>query len=518
MVKKILNLLIVVLVLLMPLEMAVASKSQLDNKYIDSVMQNAPQRQIIEEPDWKFGSDQVPVFSLDHRELRVSSGCDVNGDGFDDVIVADRDYDHQYAQDDNGRVWLFYGREDGLNTTPDITFTPPYINTFGFFGANATCAGDVNNDTFDDIIISEPNYDSSGSDEGAVFVYYGSNSGPSTTYSWMARGFFTYGHFGHSVDSAGDVNGDGYDDIIVGTTETHILTHVFVWHGGPGGLGDTGLPSNADWTASSSNPGLYGYGQFVRGIGDVNGDSFDDILIGADYYDGSVTDQGAVFVYYGSISGLGSSGTPANADWMATSGQTNSLLGRSGGKVGDLNGDGFDDLAVGAYGYDNPDTNEGKVFVWYGSTSGLGDYGTPANVDWSAETDVIGSNLGFVVRSAGDVNQDGYADLLATAPNYQFDSDGDLLTGAGAWFVWTGSANGLGDNGTISNAYIAGYGDQENGRLGRDDAGAGDVNGDGLDDIFVAAYLYDDPEIDEGVVFGYYSKIYHSLYLPLILR
>jgi hypothetical protein len=517
--NKYLIILILFTISIIPIGETVAIHSQIDQP-ISAIPQklNSTRSQHIKEPIWQFGTNQVPVFTLDHRQITLSSGCDVNGDGFEDLLVGDGDYDYLYSQDDNGRAWLFFGSTDGLNTTPDVTFNPPYTNYYGFFGANTVCAGDVNGDGYDDIMISESNYDSSGSDEGAVFVYYGSPTGPSTTHNWMARGNITWGHFGRSIDGAGDVNNDGYDDIIVGTTETYLTTHVFVWFGGPEGLGDNGLPTNADWKASSSNPGAYGYGQVVRGIGDVNGDSYDDIMIGADVFDGSITNQGAVFVYFGSASGLGDPGTPANADWMGTGAQTDSRFGWAGDGVGDLNGDGYEDLAVGAYAYDNPETSEGKVFVWYGSSGGLGDNGTPANADWSAELDVS-SYFGYVVRSAGDVNQDGFSDLIATAPSYGFDAQGEPLSGAGAWFIWTGSADGLGDNGTRANADYAGFGDQANGNLGRNEAGAADVNNDGWDDIFVAAYLYDDPETDEGVVFGYdLAPQGFTIFLPLILR
>jgi hypothetical protein len=484
---------------------------------VDASDHASPQRQIVKAPDWMFETNQVADISVyDHRELMVASGCDVNGDGYDDVLVGDRDYDYLYSRDDNGRVWLYFGSANGLSNTADIIFNPPYTNYYGFFGVQVACAGDVNNDSYEDIIIGMDNYESVYSDEGAVFVYYGSPTGPSTTYSWMARGNATYAHFGLSVDSAGDVNHDGYDDIIVGTIETYITTHVFVWYGGADGLGATGLPSNADWTAASSSPGSLDFGRTVRGIGDVNGDSFDDIMIGAFKFDGAFTDQGAVFVYYGSASGLGASGTPSNADWSALGAQTSAYLGYAGDGVGDLNGDGYDDIAVGVYGYDNPEVNEGKILVWYGSTDGLGESGNPSNADWSAETNLASMIMGYVVRPAGDVNNDGYADLLTTTPYYPYDAHGQPLTGAGAWFVWTGSANGLGESGTPANADFAGYGDQENGRLGRDDAGAADVNNDGMSDIFVAAYLYDHPEQDEGAVFGYYSII--KMFIPMVLK
>ncbi|MFZ2095659.1 MAG: integrin alpha [Anaerolineales bacterium] len=490
-----------------------------------SAVSTSPQSQIIKVPDWLFETNQVADISvLDHRQMMVASGCDVNGDGYEDVLVGDRDYDYLYARDDNGRAWLYFGNPSGLSNTPDIVFNPPYTNYYGFFGEQVACAGDVNDDGYDDILIGMDNYDNVTSDEGAVFVYYGSPTGPDDSYDWMARGDALYAHFGLSADSAGDVNGDGYDDIIVGAWryDNNMVSHAYVWFGGASGLGPDGLPSNADWYASDPHPGdLNGtaFGLLVRGIGDVNGDTYGDVMVGAYLYDGAVTDQGAVFVYYGSDSGLGDPGTPANADWMAVSGQTDSRLGSTGADgIGDVNGDGYDDLAVGAYAYDNPEVTEGKVFVWNGSASGLGDNGNPDNADWSAEANVT-SSLGYVVRSAGDVNDDGYADLLATAYLYPFDAQGEPLAGAGAWFIWIGSASGLGENGTLVDADFAGYGDQEYGRLGRDDAGAADVNNDGLSDIFVASYLYDHPELDEGIVFGYYSTPSTiNIFIPFISR
>ena len=468
---------------------------------------------------WQFEINQAADISVyNHRELMVSSGCDVNGDGFDDLLVGKRDYDVLYPRDDNGRVWLFMGGPSGLGSAPALTLAPPYTNYYGFFGTQVVCLGSVNGDLYQDVAIGMDNYDNTYQDEGAVFVYYGSAGGLSPTYSWMTRGNTTYGHWGLSLDAAGDVNGDGFDDLIVGNYENYLFSsaHAYVWYGGAAGLGESGLPSNADWIASGP-PGQQTnyFGRMVRGIGDVNGDGFDDILVGAYLYDGAVSDQGAVYAWYGSAAGLGDPGTPANADWSAVGDQSSAYFGLTGDGVGDLNGDGFDDLAVGAYGYDAPEVNEGKVFVWYGSAAGLGYPGTTANADWSAEANTP-ALLGYSLRAAGDVNGDGYADLLATAPGYSPLSGGQPLAGAGAWFVWPGSADGLGANGTPATACLAGFGDQAGAYLGRDDAGWGDVNNDGAADLFVAAMGYDHPEQDEGLVLGYYGG--YRAYLPGVLR
>jgi FG-GAP repeat len=458
--------------------------------------------------DWSFESNQAGETSPDHRALSVGNKCDVNNDGYDDLIIGKRDFNIS-AYTDNGIAWLFLGSASGLPTSPSLTLNPPYSNSYGFFGWQAKCAGDVNGDGFDDLIISMDNYDNIYDDEGAVYVYYGSAS-PDASYDWMARGNSTYAHFGVSVDGAGDINGDGYDDIIVGANGNDypgVITEAYVWYGGLGGLGANGLPSNADWHATD-NTLTISFAYQVRGIGDVNGDGYDDILVGAHNYDGTFNNQGAVFVYYGDSSGLGPTGTTANADWMATGEQSDAYLGFASDGVGDLNGDGFDDLAVGAYAYDHSESNEGMVFVWYGSATGLGANGTPVNADWEAESNTSSAIFGYSVAPAGDVNNDGYNDLLVSAPGYPI---------GGAWFVWIGSDDGLGPNGSPLNCYYSGYSDQTGANLGRDNAGALDANGDGRDDIFVPARLYSNGQSYEGMVFGYYS-MEHYQYLSLIMR
>lgn len=474
-------------------------------------------------PDWHFEVNQAADISvLDHRQLNVAAGCDVNGDGYGDVLIGDRDFDYQYARDDNGRAWLFYGSPTGLEATPAHTFDPPYLNYYGFFGAAVACNLDVNADGFDDMLIGMDNYDSAYPDEGAVFLWYGSASGPAAGYAWMAHGNATYAHFGFTLDSGGDVNGDGYDDVFVGAFryDDNQVAHAYLWYGSATGLGANGTPANADWVASAAYPGQtngIGFGRLVRGIGDVNGDGYDDLLVGAPFYANGLTRQGAAYVWYGSASGPGENGTLANADWWAASGQADARLATTGvDGVGDLNQDGCDDLAISAYAYDDPETSEGSIFVWYGSFAGLGETGSPANADWNAQANAT-AYLGYSLRSAGDVNGDGYSDLLAGAPVLTVDPAGAALAGAGAWFVWLGGPAGLGDPGDPLTADLAGYGDQTQGRLGMDDVASGDVNGDGFSDLLASAYLYDLGQTDEGVVFGYLSP-FTRLYIPVITR
>jgi len=442
------------------------------------------------------------------NELRLAAGCDVNGDGYQDAIVGRRGHDYQTPQDDNGKAWLLYGSPFGLGTTTVRSFTPPYTNNAGYFGAAVACDLDVNGDGFDDILIGMEGYEATYTNEGAVFVWYGSAAGPGQDYDWMARGTTTSMHLGAGLDTAGDVNGDGYEDIIAaGWNAAAEQTMAFVWYGSAGGLGAANRA--ADWTAGVAPDG----GTVARGIGDVNGDGWDDVLLGTEGYDDGAIDQGAVYAWFGSATGLGPSGTPANADWSATGVQQGAHFGCAADGVGDLNGDGSDDLAAGAFGYDNPEDSEGSVFVWYGSPAGLGPNGTPANADWRGEAEFNGSHLGFSLAPGGDVNADGYADLLVGARNYTARIGGHAVGYGGAWFVWHGSPAGLGDPGTPANADLARYGDQVSGALSHDGLATGDFDRNGYADVLAAASLYDLGQTDEGVVFAYYWRF--RTYMPL---
>ena len=181
------------------------------------------------------------------------------------------------------------------------------------------------------------------------------------------------------------------------------------------------------------------------------------MIVGAYGYDNGVTDEGRAFVYHGSAAGL--SATPA---WTAESDQANALFGYSVATAGDVNGDGYSDVIVGAYRYDHGQSDEGRAFVFYGSAAGLS-----ATADWTAESDQLGAHFGYSVASAGDVNGDGYSDVIVGA--YLYDSG----QGEGQAFVYQGSAAGL--SGTPN---WTAHSDQLFAYFGISVASAGDVNGD----------------------------------------
>src|SRR6185503_1880637 len=152
--------------------------------------------------------------------------------------------------------------------------------------------------------------------------------------------------------------------------------------------------------------GYFGYS--VASAGDVNGDGFGDVIVGAEAYDNPESNEGRAFVYLGSSSGL----SPA-PDWSAESNQASSYYGSSVASAGDVNGDGFGDVLVGAPRYDSPESNEGRAFLYLGSASG------PAAAPiWTAESNQVGTDFSRSMASAGDVNGDGYGDVIVGALFY----------------------------------------------------------------------------------------------------
>ena len=427
-------------------------------------------------PSWTAESDQASG-----SMAAVSTAGDVNGDGYADVIVGSWRYDN--GQTDEGRAYLYLGSASGLWATP--AWMAEGDQAYAEFGLAVSGAGDVNGDGYSDVVVGAHGYDNGQTDEGKVWLYYGSPSNLSTTAGWTAESDQAGAQFGWSVSTAGDVNGDGYGDVLVGAPyydngETD-EGMVFVYHGSASGL------SAAAWTAESNQASAC-FGFSASAAGDVNGDGYDDVIIGALYYDNGEVDEGRAFVWYGSAAGLGANGTPGNADWTAESDQANAYFGKSVSTAGDVNGDGYSDIIVGAYCYDNSQTDEGRAYVYLGSSSGLSS--TPA---WVAENNSAGSWFGASVSTAGDVNGDGFSDVIVGAWRFS-----NPETYEGRVYVYHGSESGLSStpNWSVESNHALAW-------FGWPVACAGDVNGDGYSDVLVGASGYDNPETDEGRVFLY---------------
>jgi len=432
-------------------------------------------KRLGETPDWTAEGDQ----SYAEFGTSVSSAGDVNGDGYSDVIIGAPWYDN--GKTNEGRAFVYYGSASGLSATPDWTVKGDQDSAE--FGYSVSTAGDVNGDGYSDVIIGAHWYDNEYYDEGCAFVYYGSSSGLSTVPNWTAEGNQSYAEFGYSVSTAGDVNGDGYSDVIIGApwyTNTQSGEGLAVVYYGS----DSGLSTVQNWRVEGDQEFAV-LGWSVSSAGDVNGDGYSDVIIGAPWYDNGDYDEGRSFVYYGSSSGL--STTPA---WTAEGNQANAEFGNSVSSAGDVNGDGYSDVIIGADCYDNHETNEGLVVVYYGSGSGLS-----TTSDWSAEGNQKNAEFGTSVSSAGDVNGDGYFDVIIGAPWYD-----NVKSDEGRTFVYYGNSSGLSD----APNWIT-EGNQGRAMFGTSISTAGDVNGDGYSDVIIGAPWYDNENYDEGRSFVYYG-------------
>ncbi|MFN3939790.1 MAG: integrin alpha, partial [Chitinophagales bacterium] len=196
---------------------------------------------------------------------------------------------------------------DPVSTTPDWSTE---ANQAGAnMGFAVSTAGDVNNDGYDDVVVGAAAFDAGEMDEGKAYLFLGSASGLSPTAVWEDEGDNVGGLMGKSVAAAGDVNGDGYDDLLIG---------LGLYSGGQSQEGrahiyygnSTGVSATPDWFYEADQAGA-GLGFPLEGLGDVNGDGFDDIIIGANGFDAGQVDEGRAYVFYGSASGLAS--TP---DWQ----------------------------------------------------------------------------------------------------------------------------------------------------------------------------------------------------------
>ena len=314
------------------------------------------------------------------------------------------------------------------------------------FGVSVSGAGDVNNDGFDDLIVGAFHNNSGGATAGRAYVYSGQNGAVLHTFTGEAAG----DKLGVSVSGAGDVNNDGFADLIVGARENDAggnnAGRAYVYSGQNGALLHTFTGEAADdW-----------FGNHVSGAGDVNNDGFADLIVGALYHDAGGPDAGRAYVY---------SGQNGAVLHTFTGEVFGDRFGNSVSGAGDVNSDGFADLVIGAYANDAGGNDAGRAYVYSGQNGA---------VLHTFTGEAANDNFGTSVSEAGDANNDSFADLIVGAPHN--DAGGSA---AGRAYVYSGQ------NGAILHTFT---GEAANVRFGFSVSGAGDTDSDGFDDLIVGAW------------------------------
>jgi len=377
---------------------------------------------------------------------------DVDNDGYDDigVLVPAR-----------GLAVVYQGGPQIHEAPVHPLEGTPYVLTGQ---SQVRPAGDIDFDGFDDVLITAPDYYvGTMRAAGALLVFYGSPSGLREEPDQAILGTEKDMRLGSDVDTVGDINGDGYSDVLVGADGWHSDTGiVLLFLGGPDGLSD-----DPTWIWTGEAVGDR-FGHAVTGAGDINADGIPDFAVGAPFAS-SGEGKGKVYFYYGTrdLAKL-EVGTTISGRMLK------SYFGLSIKLAGDVNNDGFSDLIISApEDPSGPHLKAGKVELYLGRETGI-----DTSPKWVLQGESDDALLGFTIAFLGDVNRDGYDDVAIGAPSHTADGKAQR----GKFYIFLGDRSGFRDYPSVVE-----LGEEAGDHLSMGLAGAGDVDGDGFRDVLVGA-------------------------------
>ena len=426
-------------------------------------------------------------YNGDESGYSVVKAGDVNGDGYDDFLIG------TYKNDDGGweagKAYLFYGGESrwGLNmncSDANASFIGESGDYLGY-GSGLAGAGDVNGDGYDDFIMGAHRNDDARDNAGKAYLFYGGESrwGLNTNCSEANATFLgedASDIFGITVAGAGDVNNDGYDDLLIGAACSGNAGEAYLFYGGESrwGLNTNSSKANASFVGEYDD---YNNELYVAGAGDVNGDGYDDFLLGDGLNNDGGGNAGKAYLFYGGDSSwlMETNCSTANASFIGEDSKDH--IGEILAAGGDVNGDGYDDFLLSSYKNEEGGSKAGQTYLFFG---GVSIWSTNTNCS-EANASFIGQNekeySGYSIAGAGDFNNDGYDDLLIGGKG-----DDDLNV-TGRIYLLLGRSFGWEMDTSCSKANITIMGKDKSEKFGSSVAFAGDINGDGSDDILGGA-------------------------------